>query len=198
VEGLAIYYAVNGQGYLLASSQGQSYFSVFERDGDNAFVRKFYVTGVGDTDGIDVLNVSLNDTFSFGIFACHNGNVLPYTVNLVKWEDIAVDKSPDLLIDTAYWNPREAILTEIGQSYYNNKIDCSVYPNPFTDYTTVKLSDDVNTLKIEIIDMYGRTVRTYDDFNSNSVTIHRENLPSGIYFIRIYSDDTYVKKVIIK
>ena len=73
-----------------------------------------------------------------------------------------------------------------------------VYPNPFIDYATIKLSDAIQTLKIEIIDIYGRTVRTIDNINSNSVTIYRDNLPSGIYFIRIHSDDTYVKKVIIR
>jgi len=139
VEGLAIYYAADGQGYLLASSQGQNYFSVFERDGDNAFVRKFNITGVGDTDGIDVLNVPLNATFPLGIFACHNGDVEPHPVNLVKWEDIADDNSPDLLIDTTYWNPREALLTEINDSYFENEITCSVYPNPFSSQTKICL-----------------------------------------------------------
>ena len=45
---------------------------------------------------------------------------------------------------------------------------------------------------------YGRIVRTIDNVYSNSVTIHRDNLPGGISFIRIHSDDTYVKKVIIR
>jgi hypothetical protein len=52
--------------------------------------------------------------------------------------------------------------------------------------------------KMVIIYMYGRTVRTIDNVESNSVTIPRGNLPSGIYFIRIYSDDTFVKKVVIR
>jgi 3-phytase len=164
VEGLAIYYAANGQGYLLASSQGQNYFSVFERDGDNAFVRKFNITGVGDTDGIDVLNVSLNNTFPLGIFACHNDNVSPHPVNLVKWEDIADDNSPDLLIDTTYWNPREAMLTEIGQNYYENEIACSVYPNPFSRQTKICLDlPAASVTKCVIYDVMGKMVNVIFD-----------------------------------
>jgi len=72
------------------------------------------------------------------------------------------------------------------------------YPNPFTNYTTIKLSDFVHTQKIELIDIHGRIVRSIHNINTNSVTIQRENLPSGIYFIRIHSDDTSVKKVIIR
>ena len=92
-----------------------------------------------------------------------------------------------------YWS-------ELTTSISNNIIDLNyiVYPNPFTDYTTIELSDAVQTQKIELIDIHGRIVRTIDNVNSNSVNIHRDNLPSGIYFIRIHSDDTYVKKVIIK
>lgn len=108
VEGLAIYYAENGQGYLLASSQGKSYISVFKRSGVNSFVGKFSITGVDDTDGIDVLSCSLDSTFSNGIFACHNGRVDPCPINLIKWEDIAGDISPGLFIDTTYWDPRDA------------------------------------------------------------------------------------------
>ena len=159
VEGLAIYYAAEGQGYLIASSQGRDYFSIFERDGDNAFVRKFQVTGVRDSDGIDVLNVSLNDTFPLGIFACHNGSVEPCPVNLIKWEDITDDDSPDLMIDTTYWNPREALLTDIGQISYHTEPACSVYPNPFNQHTTICLElPFASETRCVIYDAAGREV----------------------------------------
>ena len=73
-----------------------------------------------------------------------------------------------------------------------------VYPNPFTDYTKIKLSDVVQTQKIELIDLHGRIEKTIDHVNSNTVTIYRDNLLSGIYLIRIHPDDTYVTKVIIR
>jgi 3-phytase len=159
VEGLAIYYAEDGQGYLIASSQGRNYFSVFERDGENAFVGKFSITGVGDTDGIDVLNVSLNPTFPTGVFACHNGDVSPHPVNLVKWEDIADDITPDLMIDRAYWDPRAALLTEIGQEQFNNDIALSVYPNPFTDQTKIILElPAASDTRCVIYDITGKKV----------------------------------------
>ena len=91
-------------------------------------------------------------------------------------------------------------ILELATSYSNNIIDFNyiVYPNPFTECTTVRLSDAVQVQKIELIDIHGRLVKTIDNVNSNSITIHRDNLPSGIYFIRIQSDDTYVKKVMIR
>ena len=206
VEGLSIYYAANGKGYLIASSQGQNYFSVFERDGNNAFVRKFTITGVGDTDGIDVLNVPLNATFPLGIFACHNGDVSPHPVNLVKWEDIADDISPDLMIDTAYWNPREALLTDIRQDPVEKEIACSVYPNPFHSQTKICLDLPVTSLtKCVIYDVMGRMVDVIFDgilqsgkheliWNINESPI--ENTV-GIYYCNIKVDEkVFIKKII--
>jgi 3-phytase len=196
VEGLAIYYAANGKGYLLASSQGQGYFSVFERDGNNAFVRKFYVTGVGDTDGIDVLNVPLNAAFSSGIFACHNGNVSPYAVNLVKWDDIASNIAPGLLIDTTYWNPREAMLTDIGQIYYENKIDWFVYPNPADALINIQF-EEVGKYTVEITSVNGQLLRS-EKFEGPSHQIDLSSFEKGLFFITVRSRDYVRTEKIIK
>lgn len=64
IEGLAIYDTGNGNGYLIASSQGNYSYAVFERQGNNKYLGSFRITkgeidGVEETDGIDVTNVSL-------------------------------------------------------------------------------------------------------------------------------------------
>ena len=119
-----------------------------------------------------------------------NGNKTEYI--RYRWDSNA-NNWVYFLKDVYYWS-------ELTTSISNNITDLTylVYPNPFTDFTTIKLIDTFQTQKIELIDIHGRTVRTINNVNSNSVTILRENLPSGIYFIKIHSDDTYVKKVIIK
>ncbi len=102
--------------------------------------------------------------------------------------------------DWIYYSKTVSYWSELTTSISNKIIDLNyiVYPNPFTDYTTIRLSDAIQVQNIDLIDIHGRIVRTIDNVNSNSIMIHRENLPSGIYFIRIHSDDTYVKKVIIR
>lgn len=81
VEGLTLYYAANGKGYLLASSQGQAHgepptlatpgrddtFAVFARDAGNGYLGSFAVPrnpalgidAVQECDGADVTNVAL-------------------------------------------------------------------------------------------------------------------------------------------
>ena len=111
-----------------------------------------------------------------------NGNQTEYI--MYNWDSKTNDWFYDFKL-VSYWS-------ELTTSISNNIIDPNyiVYPNPFKDYTTIKLSNDVQTQKIELIDIHGRIVRTIDNVNSNSVSIHRENLPSGIYFVRIHSADT--------
>lgn len=88
-EGLTIVYQPGGTGYLIASSQAASdtlnSYLVYERQGDNAFIRSFRIenaTGVADgcgrTDGIDALAADLGPSFPNGIFICQdNDNTTP-------------------------------------------------------------------------------------------------------------------------
>ncbi|HEY0601950.1 MAG TPA: phytase [Herpetosiphonaceae bacterium] len=113
VEGLTIYYTGSGGGYLLASSQGNSSFVVYERTGTNAYLKTFTigagngVDAVSGTDGIDVTNVNLGPTFPQGLFVAQDtandgGN---QNFKLVPWQSIAQAGSPSLSIDLN-WDPR--------------------------------------------------------------------------------------------
>lgn len=79
VEGIAIRYGPEGSGLLIASSQGDSSFAVYERSGDNAFLAKLKVRddgvdGCDETDGIDVTARPLGPAFPGGLFVCHDGS----------------------------------------------------------------------------------------------------------------------------
>ena len=57
VEGSTIYYGEDGNGYLLASSQGDNTFAVYDRAGSNSYLGNFTIADVEESDGIDVINV---------------------------------------------------------------------------------------------------------------------------------------------
>lgn len=100
VEGVTIYYAASGEGYIIASSQGNDSFKVFNRKRPHEFVKTFTVSGAQDTDGIDVTNVNLGPAFPQGIFALHNGAPSKCPVLICAYEDLGIE------VDTDYWNPR--------------------------------------------------------------------------------------------
>jgi 3-phytase len=99
VEGLAIYYMNDGAGYLIASSQGNDTFTVYERAGDNRYLGTFRVIesdtvdAVSESDGIDVTNFPLNVAFPEGLFVTQDDrNIDPdenQNFKLVSWRAIA-------------------------------------------------------------------------------------------------------------
>ncbi len=134
VEGLTIYYGDNGTGYLLASSQGDSTFAVYSREGSSAsltassneFLGNFNIGGSGDidsveeSDGADVINVPLGPDYPFGLFVVQDGANDPQVVvqdeeelensstnfKFVPWENIANAFPDPLAIDTTSFDPR--------------------------------------------------------------------------------------------
>ncbi len=130
-EGLTIYYTAEGKGYLLASSQGDNRFSIYTREGDNAYLGSFFIgdeakaiDGVQECDGAQVINVPLGDRFPQGLLVVHDGQNLPeYLVEddgemenantsfkYVPWETVAnafveITGAP-LTIDTTSYQPR--------------------------------------------------------------------------------------------
>ena len=113
VEGMTIYYAGNGTGYLLVSSQGSSDYTIYEREGSNAYVMKFkIVAGNGidktsDTDGVDVVSVNLGPLYPNGFFVTQDGNNSKpaggfegQNFKMVAWEAIANAPPNPLAIDT--------------------------------------------------------------------------------------------------
>ncbi|MFL5803413.1 MAG: phytase [Roseiflexaceae bacterium] len=97
VEGLTIYDAGNGAGYLIASSQGSDSFVIYRREGANAYVATFQIVAGNDidavsgTDGIDVTNTNLGPAFPQGMFIAQDGKNDGCNQNFkfVPWHTIA-------------------------------------------------------------------------------------------------------------
>jgi myo-inositol-hexaphosphate 3-phosphohydrolase len=109
IEGMTLYYAANGQGYLLVSSQGSNTYAVFERGGDNAYLTSFRV-GVGsldaavETDGVEISNVPLGPLWPDGLFIAHDDHNEGFSRNfkLVGWRDVVAAADVELLIDVEH------------------------------------------------------------------------------------------------
>jgi 3-phytase len=125
VEGLTIYYAGDGKGYLLVSSQGDNTFAVYDRQ-TNVHLGSFRVGSRGkidsveESDGADVVNVSLGGGYSKGLLVVQDGqNDPPFLVEdddefenvntnfkFVRWDKVAKAFPDGLLIDTESYHPR--------------------------------------------------------------------------------------------
>ena len=79
-EGLAIYKTSEIDGYLIASSQGNSTFNIYNRNQPYNFINSFkiasneFIDEVSDTDGIDISTNYFNEEFSKGLIVVQDGD----------------------------------------------------------------------------------------------------------------------------
>ncbi len=107
VEGLAVYHAGKGAGYLVASIQGSWKYKVYDRANDNRYIGTFDLTKADGTgavqshDCIEITHVNLGRGFTKGLLVTQNGNNEGGKhYQLVPWQSIA--GLLDLKSDSSY------------------------------------------------------------------------------------------------
>lgn len=113
LEGLTLFTLPKGEGYLIASSQGNNRFLVFERSGENTYRGSFTVgdsliDGVSETDGIAVSHLPLSRDFPVGLFVCQDGYnrtdsvAVPQNFKFVSWLFISQAFEEKLRVNNTY------------------------------------------------------------------------------------------------
>ncbi len=90
-EGISIYKLSDTTGYILVSDQGANRFQIFTREGAPGKPFEHKLLKVVDveaqqSDGSDVVNIPLNDTFKHGLFVAMSTDK---TFHYYRWEDLA-------------------------------------------------------------------------------------------------------------
>ncbi|HEX2901191.1 MAG TPA: T9SS type A sorting domain-containing protein, partial [Bacteroidia bacterium] len=72
-------------------------------------------------------------------------------------------------------------------------------PNPFHSQTVFKADFPLNKTTLTMVNSTGQIVREIKPGPGNSVTIDRDNLPSGLYFIQLVENNRKIltKKIVI-
>ena len=138
-----------------------------------------------------------------------NDEVLKYDGN--SWTKFAPEGGPDLKTvysitvgpDSAIWfgtgyglfrYDEKAPSTKVP---YKNENIVAVYPNPFTDWITIKGNNNLEAC-ISVIDIMGNILLEESCTGRNEIRINTTNLPKGIYFVRITSKDNITADKILK
>jgi hypothetical protein len=201
VEGLTIYQTRDHGGYLIASSQGDDTFVVYRREPPNAYLLTFEIAagngidGVTSTDGIDVANLGLGDSFPGGLFVAQD-NANPggnQNFKLVSWDAIARTAIPRLITDPA-WDPRLVSGSPIGiddlapaSPSTGRLVRCEVQPNPFgRDASVILAVPGQERVTVQVFNLLGQRVATLHDGVLATAGEHRftftgRDLPSGLY-----------------
>jgi len=65
------------------------------------------------------------------------------------------------------------------------RIDLSIYPNPFRDEATVDFGREVDGATISVVDVFGKQLEQYILTNTDKHILKRNNKASGVYFVEI-------------
>ena len=69
-----------------------------------------------------------------------------------------------------------------------------VYPNPFTNKTTINLLDNSTVKNVSLFDPQGRKVKDFThNINIDKIEVEKENLQNGIYLL-IIETNNYISK----
>ncbi len=67
-----------------------------------------------------------------------------------------------------------------------------IFPNPFSAHTTLRMPRELNNATLSIINCLGQTVAVRKNIHGRTITIHRNHLPTGTYFVRVTEGSTIV------
>lgn len=128
----------------------------------------------------------------------------PGNVSTVALEDIDNDKFYELVIGNERgglnfyntpWSTHNPISTEEV-----NQESILISPNPFVEHITVSLPQSTIIQKIELMNLNGELVRSeiFSLLHQNHIHWSLQNLPYGVYIIKIYSETGVVSRRILK
>ena len=182
----------------------------------NSNIAANYITGI-DFDMNNNVYVSAHNTQIFpyyGGFSYFDGTGTTFTTFLDGSSPIAHKQVEDIALDVfgnvwtltqsegfSIYNPNgvqgfECInrnlerLLGVNDYVFNDQLEAYSFPNPFSDLTTVVFnSENTNSVSIEVFDVLGRTIRSFD-VNDVVIGVNRFSLDlseqsEGIYFCKI-------------
>ena len=141
----------------------------------------FLLLGLGGLNAQDATTATGGEASGTGGTASYSIGQLFYTTNTGTNGSVAQG------VQQAY-----EISTIVGIDVKNINIELSVYPNPTTDYLTLKVEDPElssrwpSGLNFQLYDMQGKLLENKKIVESSSL-IKMEDLPSSTYFLKVYS-----------
>ena len=100
-----------------------------------------------------------------------------------------------------YLNPKYSTCFPVITGISNNttvKNSFAVLPNPFSTETTLRADKLFRDATLTVYNSFGQQVKLIKNISGQTVTLHRDNLPSGLYFLQLTQDNkTYATDKLI-
>lgn len=128
-----------------------------------------------------------------------HGNVLLKVQSLgTLQQGDMVNKQADIYFDYNFpvvTNDYETIFQSLSNPDFETDNSISIYPNPTSGMVNIR--SDFNVKSIELFDVQGRLLQT-NIVNENNSTINVATQASGVYFVRVVSDEGIKVEKLVK
>lgn len=82
-------------------------------------------------------------------------------------------------------------LTSVNEITSANSI-LAIYPNPFSLHTTLQLNKPLINATLTMDNCFGQTVALIKNINGQTTVFNRDNLASGLYFVRLTQNSKFI------
>jgi len=82
--------------------------------------------------------------------------------------------------------------TTTGLSSISNSTSIMVYPNPFSGQTTLLSDHFLKNATMTVYNVQGQVVKEIKNISGQTVTLFRDNLTSGLYFIQMTEENKFI------
>lgn len=76
--------------------------------------------------------------------------------------------------------------TNVNENNFENGL--SVFPNPFSMQTTLKVNKSLKGATLTVFNLYGQIIKEIINVSGQEVILNRDTIPSGIYLIQLTQD----------
>lgn len=85
------------------------------------------------------------------------------------------------------------------QAISKEELGLTISPNPFSDKTTIQFKNE-NNYNVRISNLAGQTLQAFNNVTGNSLTISRNNMPAGLYFVTFINAEgaVFTQKLVVE
>jgi len=162
------------------SNQWWLYFSI-----DNSYIARAKQLIVGNWDSWDTpeMIISKGNALAVGEPTVTKNGDISF---VVAYQNNVINDSTDIYDLDPWFLPK---MVSVNITEHKKQVQFSVYPNPFSFKTTLKANKNLKDATLTVYNSYGQTVKQIKNISGQTAILHRDNLPSAVYFILLTEDN---------
>ncbi len=91
----------------------------------------------------------------------------------------------------------ECMTVDVNNPIEDQLVGFEAMPIPADDYITLNSKEESPMKSAFLFDINGKAVRSYSKVNTSQLTIQRENLPPGVYFVKVKFKEGWLSKQVL-